>query len=159
MLIQDLKRWHWIAIGLIAGVGVGQARQLVVADRPVGGSDFITQVAFESKLRYPPIMGKPYLAHIVIHSSSPTDLVSVSELDTGTLQYRDRWFAAPRPYVPLRLDVREPSRPDYSVRDYLEEAAQTNPTIKFSTAWWESAWGATVIWGAGGAVVIGGIWP
>jgi prepilin-type processing-associated H-X9-DG protein/prepilin-type N-terminal cleavage/methylation domain-containing protein len=159
MFVQDLKRWHWVLIGIIAGIVVGQAQSLVSADRPVGGRDFITQPAFESKLRYSPVLGKPYLANIILHASGTTDLVSVSELNTETLQYRDRWFAAPRPYVSLQLGVHAAARSDYTVKDYLTEAAATNPAIKFSTAWWESTWGAIAVWGAGGALLIGGVWP
>src|SRR5665213_802009 len=118
MLIQKLKRWHWILIGAFVGVMMAHGYLLIEADRWVGGREFITQAMFESELRYPPILGKPALIHIVIHLSRATDVVSMSELDTSTLQYRDRWFASPRPYTPI-YGIRDRIQSQESVKEYL----------------------------------------
>ena len=155
MNLQDLKRWHWILIGLAVGAAAGWGRVMALADQAVGGPGFITQAAFEAKLKYPPVMGRPHIAGIVIHPMREVDLVSLRELDTETLEYRDRWFAAPRRYVPLGHGPVD----GFSVRDYLIGEAMTNPSIQFSSAWWESPGGATAIGAVGGAVVIGGLWP
>ena len=158
MLIQKLKRWHWILIGAFVGVMMAHGYLLIEADRWVGGREFITQAMFESELRYPPILGKPALIHIVIHLSRATDVVSMSELDTSTLQYRDRWFASPRPYTPI-YGIRDRIQSQESVKEYLYELSGEVPEIKYSIAWWESTWGATALGFATGAFVIGGIWP
>jgi prepilin-type N-terminal cleavage/methylation domain-containing protein/prepilin-type processing-associated H-X9-DG protein len=155
MNIQDLDRWHWVVIGLAVGAAAACGQVLMLADRPVGGPDFITQSAFESKLKFAPIMGKPHLTGIVIHPMREVDLVSLCELDAETLEYRDRWFAAPKPYVPLgRERLAGPS-----VRDYLIVEPMADPSIRVSFAWWELPAGAIAIWAVGGAVVIGGVWP
>jgi prepilin-type N-terminal cleavage/methylation domain-containing protein/prepilin-type processing-associated H-X9-DG protein len=100
-------------------------------------------------------MGKPHLARIVIHPMREVDLVSLRELDTETLEYRDRWLAAPRRYVPLGQGPVE----GFSVRDFLISESAANPSIGFSSAWWESPGGAIAVGAVGGAVVIGGVWP
>jgi prepilin-type N-terminal cleavage/methylation domain-containing protein/prepilin-type processing-associated H-X9-DG protein len=155
MNFQDLQRWHWVVIGLLVGAAVGWGRVMAMTDRAVGGPGFITQAAFEAKLRYPPVMGKPHIAGIVIHPRGEVDLVSLRELDTETLQYRERWFAAPRHYVPLG----RPPVEGFSVRDFLMGESMTNAAIRFPSAWWESPIGAVAVGAAGAAFVIGGIWP
>jgi prepilin-type processing-associated H-X9-DG protein/prepilin-type N-terminal cleavage/methylation domain-containing protein len=161
MHVQDLKRWHWIVIGAIAGAGFALARTLSIADRPVGGADFISQAKFESQLRFSPVMGKPRIANIVIHpaAGSQIDLVSLSELQLETSQYRDRWFAAPRPYVALAQRGSADPVQGFTVSDYLLEAKVGNPSISFSNAWWESTAGAILVWGLVGMLVVGGVWP
>jgi len=159
MDVQSLQRWHWIVIGLIAGAVVGGGRLMAVSDKEVGGPDFITQAQFERELRLPPIelsKGKPqpYITGLAIHQAKGVDLVSFRELDTETLEYKPRWFAAPRPYKSLGALSDVPA--GYTVADYLSEA---QPPVGFSNAWWETPGGAMAIWVGGGAVVIGGIWP
>ena len=143
---------------MIGGMVLGAGRIMAVSDREIGGNDFINQARFERDLRLPPIKtsngDKPYIGGIAIHPTGAVDLVSFSELDTDSMEYRPRWFAAPRPYRALGA-LTEPAK-GYRVSDFLGE---NSPPVGYSNAWWETPTGAMSLWMGGGAVLVGGVWP
>jgi len=157
MNIQSLKRWHWMAVGLVAGLALGLAKLAAAANQQIGGEGFIPQAAFEGALHMPPQLGKPRVASIVIHPAREVDLVSLRLLDQETLEYRDAMFAAPRPYRPLGQRV--PPSAAFRVADFLVQLATVNSSISFHYAWWEAPPMLLTIYGLLGMAAVGGIWP
>lgn len=157
MSIHSLKRWHWIALGAIAGLLLAIARLLAISDQPLGGPGFISQAEFERNLRLPPVMGKPRVRSIVIHPYPHVDLVSLQRLDSATLEYQSSLFAARRPYL-LRAGTQSRESDD-SVAGYLTQLAATDPSVKFRVAWSDAPGNLLLIYVAAGALFVGGIWP
>ncbi len=160
MNLQTLRRWHWMMIGLVAGLAVGAGRILSAADERIGGAGFVNQSVFENDLRVPPLAGKPYVKGIVLHRAQTfanLDIVSFWGMDPATGEYRQFRLVAPRPYRPLAARIVPAA--NYNVAEFLRDAAATNPAIAFQNAWWDAPAIAICLWALLGAVVIGGIWP
>ena len=157
MNIESLKRWHWVAIGLIVGLALAAAKLLGRADEAVGGDGFIDQAQFERGLRMPPVMGKAQVSSIVVHPRGAVDIVTLRLLDMESLQYRQVKFAAPRSYQPLGTSVAGGSGRE--VIDYLAELSAGNRSITARYAWWDKREWIVTLYMFAGAVTVGGIWP
>jgi hypothetical protein len=172
MQIEDLKRWHWALVGLVAGLVFAFTWQ----DHDVVGNKTyemaeIKQVMFEkdalSKSRD---SEQPILQNVKVeppvrdYMNRPVQIVIGQRLRFNQKDQKDYlvpfYYYAAIPYKP-RIDVpgAAPLKPDATVQDYLLEAKGVNKALSFRYAWeYESHW-FTALWAIGGVVVVGGIWP
>ena len=65
MGIEDLRRWHWVIIGLMLGAALGSTRVFFGPDLDSPGS--YSQPLFERKLRETLADGTPALRGLVVH--------------------------------------------------------------------------------------------
>jgi hypothetical protein len=162
MDIYALKRWHWTAIGLAAGLVIALGRTAASEPDRVGGEGYIDQTTFERSLRLPSVLGKPRVKDIVVYpAGDQVQIVSLRQLvqtrSADGWGYEDVLFAAPKPYQPLG-GSRGAARPD--VGQYLGELAGSNPAVTgFRYAWWREPAANLTLWALGGAALVGGVWP
>lgn len=175
MQIEDFKRWHWVLIGLAAGLIFAFAWQDhdVVGDKNYELAE-VKQNNFErealSKTREQPGSVRAVLQEVRVEPPVRDYQNNVRQIVTGKrilFNTKDqKWYPvrfyyyASVPYVPHLIpplaakDGKEPT-----VMDFLAAAQKTNPLLHYRYAWeMESNW-SFVLWAIGGVVVVGGIWP
>lgn len=62
-------------------------------------------------------------------------------------------------HTPLLLREIQLVDASYSVFDYLQSARAQNPRLGFRYAWWAGKAARLSIWGMGGLILVGGVWP
>jgi hypothetical protein len=172
MQIEDLKRWHWALLGVIAGLIFSYAWQ----DHDVVGNKYyemaeIKQNMFErealSKSRE---SGAAILQDVRVEPPVRDYENNLRQIVTGKrLRFNPKdqkeylvpfYYYASIPYVwHLPVPGAKPLPADATVMDYLAAAHTANPLLHYRFAWeLQSNW-FTALWVIGGVVVIGGIWP
>lgn len=172
MQIEDLKRWHWAILGLIAGLVFSYTWH----DHDVVGDKFyemaeVKQRMFEREsLSKSRDSGQSILQDVRVEPPVHDYQGEVRQIVVGKrLRYNPRdqkeylvpfYYYASVPYKPA-LPV--PDAPalgaNATVMDYLKEAQCANKLLQFRYAWeLENNW-FIALWCIGGVVVIGGIWP
>ena len=146
--LDDLKTWHWIIIGLFAGliVGAGLTLNPPRADnvlRPPISLDQFTAAVQQS------IDGELSIRNITI---GPIE--NGQQLVTG--EYLNEKF---RPFA-LYIEVPFTAANVHaiSVQQYLKAASQLNAGITYNVAWWQADWFILTACGLAGLILIGGIW-
>ena len=132
--------------------GDGRARRRAGVHQPA---------KFEQALRVPPAAGKPYIGRVTVRPAGGVDVVTLWVL-TSELKYEPVRFAAPRRYRPVgtsRAASLAAASEGYSVREYLGSAAETNPDLRVTDAWWEEPAPLVASHVAAGLVLVGGVWP
>src|SRR6476620_9991606 len=156
MDLRRVKWWQWAFAGMIAGLCMGSAQLLRGNDAMVGGEGFISQRVFEQVVKQPVSAGASQIVSLNIRPTPQVDMVTLNLSDRFMLGASQVRFAAPRPYKPRGEALPSSS---YTVRDFLKPLADGNPALRPRYAWWgESRW-RLAFWMAGGAAVVGGIWP
>jgi hypothetical protein len=162
MDVQDFKRWHWIAIGVVVGLVLSYVWSQVEPTIPRS----IGALTFEQGLAAPAAEGNPILNKIVVHPPQEGVFIATGEQLTPTDDphrpvYKPFSFKAETPYVPidLKTNARVPGSSNETILTYLQKAQKQNPNIKFRYAWWHEKWATYAIWTTASVVVIGGIWP
>ena len=131
MYLEDLKRWHWMLIGLIAGLAVGYAITL-----PVPKRDAIVRT---------PLSAEQFVAFVHVPAGNPRSIRNL-QIDpaqggynfvTGEAMlsgaYRPFAFYASRPFV-ASPDVRADS-----VLDYVK-SIQPDVRVMYTNPWWRATW-------------------
>jgi hypothetical protein len=154
MGIDELKRWHWIVIGLVLGLGLAYAR---TGMEPEVGRNNIIEFLNDVSLRVDPKIG-PIVRSIVVHP--PTEdfrgqrlnLVTYQRLcrsrDGKRTEWRNEQFIAESPF-----------RGFASVGEYLAALKKENPAISYRNAWWDRAPAQYAMWTGGSVLAIGILWP
>ena len=171
MGLEDLKRWHWVLIGLLLGAALGYARVWLGDARPPAERVYVSQEWFEQELRKPPESGLeafPRVKDIEVRRDGGDNgghVVSMQVLlrqDKHGLEwdYRGRVFrSAGAPYKPLIAAAGAPPGPDYTVLDYLRDVSRADARVTFRYVWWDGPIATVALWTAGTVLVVGGVWP
>jgi hypothetical protein len=159
MAIEDLKRWHWIAIGVVLGTVLAGARLMVdpdetnSADTRISAETFVYGVGqktggeanlllFRNIVVYPPVNDLDYV--------TGEQLMPIP--GTRKYQYKAISFHGTRPF-------RAAGRNVPTVRDFLESAKKSRGDVSYRYAWWTDSRFIWVTWIGGAVIVVGGIWP
>src|SRR5688572_8609675 len=165
MRIEDLKRWHWVVVGLVLGLAMAYAQVGLGMEGFAAQRATVSQMIFERELNAEPVQGHAILSDIVVYRDGNDYTVKMKRFlqkdrnDPAVWVYRDSAFHAKgKPYTPLngrqnRSGASAP-RPDYTVLDYLKDRAAQDPNIKFNYAWWKEPKATFAIWTIGSVVVI-----
>jgi len=176
MGVEDLKRWHWVVIGLVGGLLMAWVR-VEMADSAEGArpEKSISAARFQHALELSPAYDaatKRYVPHVFDVVVSPFANDSQHYRVTGT--YLKPLDTTPGFYQPMQfvfiadtpfLLVEEQQRltpvedADRTVLSYLEKEAKWHPWVKYRYAWWNEKRWVYVLWTAGSVVVVGGIVP
>jgi len=172
MQIEDFKRWHWALLGLIVGLMFAYMWQDhdVVGDKNYQFAE-IKQNSFEryamSKSRD---SGQSILQNVKVeppvkdYMGKPIQIVIGKRLRYNPKDQKEYlvpfYYYAAVPYIQHFAVPKSPPLPaGATVLDYLNNAKTVNPLLTYRFAWeYQSQW-YTVLWGLGGLVLIGGIWP
>src|SRR3954469_21046373 len=161
MRIGSIKRWHWMLIGAIAGLGIAYGQFSFLGDKSVGlGDGKMTQTEFERELRSPPVEKLPMLADITIHPRFEHDRVELKRLrfTRSGVAYEPAFYIADRPYVPRGQYAAV--RPDYTVREFITGIAPASGGKSVARyAWWEARNARIVMGSVIGIFAVGGVWP
>ena len=184
MGLERVRRWHWVVLSLVVGLGLAEARRFDhdelpgrlgegVADRAwferevrrgVTLADGSTVPAF-SRLRVYPLTLRERGGRRPVHVVAGMYLAKVGE--QGDLsgaaggpvgKLRPYFFIAPVPYQPLAYQrAGEWVDADATVRDYLDSLRDDGVTYTY--AWWAEPRYAMAAWVGGSFVLIGLLWP
>jgi len=152
MSLQNVKRWHWVLIGLLVGSGICLGRLILggLGSTSVG----MGQDEFERLLASSSAYGKyPALEEINV----------IPAADGSGFEYRTEWLALrERQYRPINASLSanvNVNRAEFTVRDFLASAAARDPHIRYRYAWERDMRFALPAWALGGALLLGGVWP
>ncbi len=159
MGIEDLKRWHWIAIGVVLGIVLAGARMMVdpdetdSADTRISAETFVYGVGHTTGGQ----ANLPLFRNIVVYPPvNDLDYVTGEQLmpipGTRKYQYKPISFHGTRPF-------RAAGRNSPTVRDFLQSAQKHNKDVSYRYAWWDDARFVWLTWVGGAVIVIGGVWP
>jgi hypothetical protein len=167
MGIENIKRWQWMILGVLVGLAFAYMNQASSPGNDNWSGRKVGQATFERLAKEKPIAGNPVIRSLRLFpaqvSPATGQRVVVVEFDQ-LLQTKD---AEVWEYVPTRFEAIEPYVPvrgpkpatDQTVEQYLAEVAKENPALASRYAWWTEPKWAYTVWGAGGFVVIGIVWP
>jgi hypothetical protein len=163
MNLAALKRWHWLVISVVVGVGLGRTMRLTPEDFASFGTALNSRYRFETAL-VDRIGDRPGFTDITVSRCRVTGLgdrdivrglycTGVPEKD-GAYHWRAYFVDAPVPYraasdeAARRLaGVKAPS-----VRDLMGALG-----VRYTHAWWQSY--PMTIWLTGSILIIGILWP
>jgi hypothetical protein len=161
MHVQDLKRWHWVAIALVVGLALSYVWTSVEPSIP----RTMAPRTFEQLLVTPPEQGRPWIANLTVH---PPDegvyIVTGEELTTqqGSKNglYKPFQIVTRTPYVPGGAG-RAPaaSGSNETILTYLDRVAAQHPHVRYRYAWERKPMWVYTFWTVGSLLLIGGVWP
>jgi hypothetical protein len=163
MGIENLKRWHWILIGLFVGLVVAYVNLGLEPTYP----RTMGQQEFERDLdRTQDVNGTEYrvIRDITVHPqvdgvyNKPVQVLTFQKFTfvpkDGVWKYFPYAFRAELPYRPTNDNTSL-----NTVSAFLSDLGKQDPTIKYKYAWWEERNWSIALWTLGSVIVIGGIWP
>jgi hypothetical protein len=164
MEIENLKRWHWIAAGIVVGLALAYVWSSVEPERGRRGSadDLFRNAALKD-----PKTGRAIVSSVVVHppEEGPHGMVNVvtykkwmNDAKSKKTVSANYWFVAEIPFVPpgQRPDG---VAPNFTISDQLKDVQKRAPQLAVSSAWWTTRPATFAIWTLGSVVVIGGLWP
>ncbi len=171
MGLEDLRRWQWAAVGLIAGLAFGGVQAYHGPNLDDGFDRTLnSQREFENGVVLPvDDKGGRYFGSIFDITIHPKDESGKTWLTfmqvypgkdrTEGIGRRVRFFVSD-PYKPIAQIPTDP-KPDLTVSEYLGDLKEKFPQaqIQFRYAWWEVPRNTLAIGAVAGLVLIGGIWP
>ncbi len=175
MDVADFKRWHWVAIGLMAGLVLSGMRIFFGPAYRDSTARTLSQEQFESALLRPALSMQ--VRNMVLHPPDKAGNCWVtgdfSEIKsyagpggdnegprtpmqiTGPFKYK-----AAANYKP-RLWLQGMPRGQTALRAYLDAITARMPgkTVSYRYAWWEHNSAVLAIWTGGTVFLVGGLWP
>lgn len=171
--IEDLKRWHWLVIGVAVGVGISLWRGSIDAETALAGRSTLDVGEFERLLTRQTRSGQPMLKNIQVYPvGDGVYWLSAEQLrtrggrrwgggggDDDEQQYVPVKIRATTPFVP-RANASSPNAdPNGTIVDYLASLKASNPNVDYASRWWDVEPMRTALFAAAGAMLIGGVWP
>src|SRR5437660_181550 len=150
MAVENLKFWHWMLLGAIAGMLVGYASTLTGPERDPLMRQPMTAQQFAGQLGKV-VDGQPLMREIVIHPQRDGQ-----NFVTGEILEVDRYhpfaFYAAAPFVTGQTQ-------SASVLEYVKDRASRDRHISFQYPWTEAGWFIIASRAVAGLVLIGCVWP
>ena len=151
MYLDELKRWHWAVLGLIAGLAAGYAITLWHSDHDSVVRRPLSAELFVAYANVPPAKPRS-IRNLVVDPPHDGSNYVTGEVLLGGI-YRPFAFYAARPFV---------ASPDVhanSVLDYLQSISPQGRPMFFRNPWWRATWFILSVAAGVGVIVVGGIWP
>jgi hypothetical protein len=159
MGIEDLKRWHWIVIGVVLGTVLAGARLMVQPDEMDSADTRISAETFAYGLGQSTggSANLPLFRNITVYpTQNGLDYVTGEQLmpipGTRKYQYKSVSFHGARPF-------RAGGSSTPSVRDFIERTQKARSGVSYTYAWWADPKFVWVTWIGGAVLVVGVIWP
>jgi hypothetical protein len=171
MQIEDLKRWHWVAIALVIGALMGMMWNMTSPDekgdgRGTSAFEFVGNIARQKTsngytwIRQTVVYPPEEHADPVTEKTVKTNYVICSmltALPNGKYKYEVKHFSAD---IPFKVGNIQPKSETYSIRDYLAETKAAFPElVDYKYAWWAAPKAQYMLWMTGAVLLIGGVWP
>ena len=183
MGIERVRRWQWVVLSLVLGLGLAQARRFDADDLPNRLGEGVadrgwferevqrqvpladgTSVPAFSRLRVYPLSVQERGGRRPVHVVAGMYLAHAGHREgppgggapVGKL--RPYFYIAPVPYQSLADErARKPVAAAATVRDYLDGLRAKGVTYTY--AWWADPRYAAAAWVGGSFVLIGVLWP
>ena len=166
MELQNLKRWHWVMIGALVGLGLafGYTRWDSSATAPTIGIRTFQEDLLRQERR---AEGDPFIIRNL--KLNPPEVIDGKVQWVMTFDYLDfRRRSVARTQTtasePFRVEI--VNNTEFSsnqelpnIRVYLDSVKATNDTFNYRYVWWREPTWAYILWIGGAVVLIGGIWP
>lgn len=158
MHVQDLKRWHWIAISVVVGLALSYVWSSVEWDENL---PTIGQRDFENGLTIPyPQAG--HLSNVTVMPPQEGKYKIVAEQvrntrEAGVIDLRPVAYMADTPYKEGQW--RGTDAQHDTVLKYLEGVKANSPETQFKYAWYRETWAIFMLWCGASILLIGGVWP
>jgi len=165
MDIADIKRWQWILIGIIAGLGLGWVWSGM--EPAENGGRQVSQVDFERDVmrKYE---NQPLVKNVVIqpvttdYAGKKVQPVSFQRMQIGQktkkIYYVPAQFIATVPYKPM-MNAPASMTAQFTLADYLANLQKRDGAVSYAYGWWKEKTATIAIWTIATVAVIGGIWP
>jgi hypothetical protein len=169
MRIEDLKRWHWILIGVVVGLALGFVWSGIDRDSEIanyGRDRFIMDVRrqiTENGKQVPRVQNIRIAPPVEGAYKKPVQAVLFDIYDPGTKSLTTQRIDAEVPFIRENQwgryyrDV--PFNAKNSVQDYLVYLQKQFPHIAYRQAWERDVYATYGMWTLGSVIVIGGLWP
>jgi hypothetical protein len=158
MHVQDLKRWHWVAISIIVGLALSYVWSSVEWDENL---PTIGQRDFENGLTVPfPRAGHLENVTVMPPQEGKYKIVAAQyrpSKEVGKMDVRPVAYMADTPYKAGAW--RGDGEQHATVREYLNAAKQQNPEMSYRYAWYRETWAIFLLWTGASVLLIGGVWP
>jgi hypothetical protein len=172
MQIEDIKRWQWAILGLLAGLAFAYAWQDhdVTGDKTYEMAE-IKQLVFErDALAKSNKSGQPILQDVRVeppvqdYQGYMRQIVTGKRLRLSKVDQHEYlvpfYYYAAAPYEARILPPGVPPlAKDATVMTFLAVAQKANPILHFRFAWEMESKASMALWATGGLVLIGGVWP
>jgi len=162
MGIEDFKRWHWIAIGLVVGAILAYTRLQMSPDESSVFRRGISAGELLRDLQRPKTpKGYPWVRDVTIYPP-----IENKNFVTGlNLEIQPDGKGIYKPFqlmadIPFKLagGAAAPSK-TFTIRDYIDQLRKGHPEAAYQFAWWYLPWAIILLWGGGALLLIGGVWP
>ena len=160
MHVQDLKRWHWVAISIVVGLALSYVWSSVEWDENL---PTIGQRDFESGL-VAPFGRERHLMNVTVMPPQEGKYKIIAEQlrateTAGLMDARPVAYMADTPYKAGAWRNDNEEHPN--VRAFLKAMQQNNPNagIEFRYAWYRETWAIYLLWTGAAVLLIGGVWP
>jgi hypothetical protein len=158
MHVQDLKRWHWVAIAVVVGLALSYVWSSVEWDEnlpTIGQGDFERGLL----IKYPQA---GHLANVTVMPPEEGKYKVVAEQarptkEAGTIELRPVAYMADSPYKAGTWRNEAEEFPN--VRVYLKKLQENNADVRFKYAWYRETWAIYLLWLGASVLLIGGVWP
>jgi len=161
MGLDELKRWHWIVIGVLVGLVLSLTRTSM---EPPHGARSTKSPQFEADLVTPPLKsGDASVKDLIVYP--PIEKVYPVEFKLRTPSKDGRGWVYTQWYLdaetPYKATIDRPSNPgpDETILTHLKRLQGKYSFVKYQYAWWYEPQAVYVLWTTGAVVAIGGVWP
>ncbi len=167
MRFEDLRRWHWIVIGLMVGLAMGYLHADV---EPPANHRSMKQSKFEQEIARRPVSGYPMIRNVIIYPAVPTGVESANRLVPSWIAWMRFQYREPTPskenpnawtyqtwWCESDASATKEARPAVLAR--LDELAKDRPHMQYRYCWWSRPAASYAVWAVGSVGMIGGIWP
>lgn len=167
MDLQNLKRWHWVIIGLLVGLGLSymyagwdsSATQGTIGVRTLQADLLRKETRAEGD---PPIIRNLSLQPPRIVNGEPEWRVTFDYLDArrrGAYTRNERSMSEPFLVEVANNTGLETGEYVANIRIYLDAVAAANEGFDYQYMWWQEKMWVYILWTGGAVVLIGGVWP
>ena len=165
MDIADIKRWQWVLIGIIAGLGLGWVWSGMEPSEGGGNrsAKWISSANLGRKYQ-----DQPLIQNIIIqpvtndYGGKKVQPVSFRLLQIGQkskkIYYVPSQFIAMVPYKPI-INAPASMSAQFTLSDYLANLQRRDSNVRYSYGWWLEKPATIGLWTLGAVAIIGGFWP
>jgi hypothetical protein len=159
MHIEDIKRWHWIAISIVVGLALSWVWSNFDFQEnlpSLGQRDFEAGLMTE----YP---ADRSLMGITVNpptSEGRYTVIAYQLRDKGVPGEMSKLKMAFVTDAPYKAGLWRGAEEEYpNVLEYLKQVKSSNPKVAFRFAWWRQPWAIYTLWTGASVLLIGGVWP
>lgn len=159
MHIEDIKRWHWVAVSIVVGLALSWVWSNVDYQENL---PTLGQRDFEAGLMTEEFADRSLLGITIMPPSTEGKYKVIAHQlrDRGVAGEMSKQRVAFVAETPYKAGLWRGAEEEYpNVLEYLKQVKEGNPNVKFRYAWWQERWAIYLLWTGASVLLIGGVWP